>query len=236
MAGAYRATPIRALETETHTPPLDLYLDSRLAAFRERLAGSQVGQTIQEMCKVIQRKLRNKRGRRKALRPVPGAALDEWARTRSSDLGKATERKRMLEAWLRRWQATARPDSWDRVLRPPDPKVLKLHSGLRKAESSALVQFRTGCTGLARFLHKARVPGIESGLCGCGGGLETPRHVLVHCSKESERREELRRVGGGTLDFRKLLDTPEGTGVSSRWIVRSGRLHQFSLARSLLYE
>jgi hypothetical protein len=236
VAGAYRATPIRALETETHTPPLDLYLDSRLAAFRERLAGSQVGQTIQEMCKVIQRKLRNKRGRRRALGPVPGAALDEWARTRSSDLGKDTERKRMLEAWSRRWQATARPDSWDRVLRPPDPKVLKLHSGLRKAESSALVQFRTGCTGLARFLHKARVPGIESGLCGCGGGLETPRHVLVHCSKESERREELRRVGGGTLDFRKLLDTPEGTGVSSRWIVRSGRLHQFSLAKALLYE
>jgi hypothetical protein len=122
------------------------------------------------------------------------------------------------------------------VLRPPDPKVLKLHSGLRKAESSALVQFRTGCTGLARFLHKSRVPGIESGLCGCEGGLETPRHVLVHCSKESERREELRRVGGGTLDFRKLLDTPEGTGVSSRWIIRSGRLHQFSLARALLYE
>ena len=60
--------------------------------------------------------------------------------------------------------------------------------------------------------------------------------MLVYCSKESERREELRRVGGGGLDFRKLLDTPEGAGVSSRWIVRSRRLHQFSLARTLLYE
>ena len=46
--------------------------------------------------------------------------------------------------------------------------------------------------------------------------------MLVHCSKESERREKLRRVAGGRLDFRKLLDTPEGTGVSSRWIVLFG--------------
>ena len=53
--------------------------------------------------------------------------------------------------------------------------------------------------------------------------------MLIHYSKESERRGELRRVGRGrgSLDFRGLLDT---------WIVRSGRLHQFSLARALLYE
>jgi hypothetical protein len=122
-----------------------------------------------------------------------------------------------------------------RVLRPPDPKVLKLHSGLQKAESSTLIQFRTGCTGLAHFLHKTRVPGIDPGLCSCRGGLKTPRHVLIHCTQESERREELRRVGGGSLDFRRLLDTPEGAGVANRWVVRSGRLHQFSLARALLY-
>jgi len=122
------------------------------------------------------------------------------------------------------------------VIRPPDPKVLKLHSSLQKAESSALVQFRTGCTGLAYFLHKARVPDIESGLCSCGNGMETPRHILVHCQKEVARREELREVGSGRLDLRKLLDTPEGARVASRWVLRSGRLPQFSLARALLYE
>lgn len=60
--------------------------------------------------------------------------------------------------------------------------------------------------------------------------------MLIHCSKEAERREELRGVGRGRLDFRKLLDTPAGARVASRWIVRSERLHQFSLARALLYE
>jgi hypothetical protein len=43
VAGAYRATPIRSLETETFTPPLDLYLDSRLAAFLKRLENSEAG-------------------------------------------------------------------------------------------------------------------------------------------------------------------------------------------------
>ena len=40
VAEAYKATPIRALEIETYTPPLDLYLDERLAAFRDQLANS----------------------------------------------------------------------------------------------------------------------------------------------------------------------------------------------------
>jgi len=80
------------------------------------------------------------------------------------------------------------------------------------------------------------VPGVETGLCSCGNSFETPRYILIHCKKEQIQRKELRRVSGGRLDFRKLLDTLEGAGVTSRWIVRSGQLQQFSLARVLLYE
>ena len=40
ITGAYKTTPIRVLETETYTPPLDLYLDKRLVAFRDRLTNS----------------------------------------------------------------------------------------------------------------------------------------------------------------------------------------------------
>lgn len=35
-------TPTRTLELEIHVPPIDLYLDSRLAAFHDRLANSEV--------------------------------------------------------------------------------------------------------------------------------------------------------------------------------------------------
>jgi len=60
------------------------------------------------------------------------------------------------------------------------------------------------------------VPGIESGICNYGGGPETPRYLLVHCPKQSEYKGELRKVSRGRLDFRKLLDTPEEAGVTSR--------------------
>ena len=46
IAGAYKATPARALETETHTPPIDLYLDRQVAVFQKRLDSSLVGQLI----------------------------------------------------------------------------------------------------------------------------------------------------------------------------------------------
>ena len=47
--------------------------------------------------------------------------------------------------------------------RPLDLAILKLHKGLQKAESSMLIQLRTGRTGLRHFLNKVRVPGYESG-------------------------------------------------------------------------
>jgi len=37
VAGAFKSTPIRNLETETWVPPLDLYLNKRLADFEARL-------------------------------------------------------------------------------------------------------------------------------------------------------------------------------------------------------
>ncbi len=60
------------------------------------------------------------------------------------------------------------------------------------------------------------MPGVESDLCSCENSFETPRHILIHCKKEQVQREELRRANGGGLDFKKLLDTLEGAGVTSR--------------------
>src|SRR3984893_4015457 len=64
VAGAYRATPIRSLEVETCTPPLDLYLDSRLATFQKRLENSEVSRVIENSCNWIQARIRNRRRRK----------------------------------------------------------------------------------------------------------------------------------------------------------------------------
>ena len=98
-----------------------------------------------------------------------------------------------------------------------------------------LIQLRIGRTGLRHFLNKVRVPGYESGQCECNIGLETPRHVLLHCPQESERREALKESQGGSLDLNRLLDTPKGAPVASKWMIRSGRIPQFQLAGTLLY-
>ena len=79
-----------------------------------------------------------------------------------------------------------------------------------------LVQLRTGRTGLWHFLSKVRVPGYESGQCECDIGLETPRHVLLYCPHESERREALKESQGVILDLNRSLDTPAGAPAATK--------------------
>ncbi len=249
VTGAYRATPISTLEVEAHIPPIDLYLDSRLATFQTRLAGSKVEQFIENTCKQIQVKTRNRRGRRVAQKRTVGEYRRDWARERENWIQERqprqvrSEKERVLAAWKERWQEKettsqeqGREDIWDQVKRPPDPAILQLHTGLRKAESTVLVHLRTGRIGLRHFLKKARVPGYESDQCRCGTGQETPRHVLLDCPDEEERRESLRESQGRRLDFKTLLDTNKGAQAASRWMIRTERIAQFQLAGQLLYE
>ena len=112
----------------------------------------------------------------------------------------------------------------------PSASRLKLHKQLKKAESSVLVQARTGRIGLAHFLNKARVPGYETPACRCGLGDETAEHILLHCQLETERRQWRR----GTR-LRDLVSEPRNTASAARWIIQSGRIGQFQLASKLLY-
>jgi hypothetical protein len=73
----------------------------------------------------------------------------------------------------------------------PNRAVLKLHVGLRKAESSVLVQASTGRIGVAKFLYNRRVPGVLSAQCSCEAGEEPPRHMALFCIEEAGRRQHL---------------------------------------------
>jgi hypothetical protein len=59
VAGAYKATPTRILEVETYISPLDIYLDSRVAAFRQRLRISEVELIIERAYERLKIRLRN---------------------------------------------------------------------------------------------------------------------------------------------------------------------------------
>lgn len=215
ISGAYKATPIRTLETETFIPPLNLYIDSRIAAFQERLEKSPAYKTIQDAAQTIARRLRL--NRRKKQTKTLGQERREWHQRRRKALGEnSLEKKRVLTAWKDRWQSYNRP-ALNQIHSPPEAKVLKLHGKLRKAESSALIQMRTGCIGLSYFLNKAKVPGYDTGQCRCGGARETPRHLLLYCSLEQERRKDpdLPHKQG----FRFLLNSIPGTLATSKWVI-----------------
>jgi len=85
VAGAYKATPIRSLEAETWVPPLDLYLNKRLADFENRLQKPTLptpqtstaptryrppGQLVEEACKKVQSRFQWLGGTREPTKPL----------------------------------------------------------------------------------------------------------------------------------------------------------------------
>jgi len=108
---------------------------------------------------------------------------------------------------------------------PPTKQTLKLHEGLRKAESALLTQARTGRIGLVKFLYGRSVPGFTTATCQCGAGQETPRHMALYCTHEADRRHYLTR-----------RPEPDIARHFVRWMMYSGRLKQFALAKRLLFD
>jgi hypothetical protein len=232
VAGAFRATPIRELEAETFIPPLDIYCSELRARHIRRTYSSPVGTFIKEQCRMISSRLR-RRGPRRIVPQVVPVIQDKlnWALTRERTFG-TDSKKAILQDWHEKWHSGQRRSRWRSLASTEVPSAsrLKLHNQLKKAESSVLVQARTGRIGLAHFLNKARVPGYETPACSCGLGDETAEHLLLHCQMESERR--LWRRG---TRLRDLVSEPRSTATTARWIIQSGRIGQFQLANRLLY-
>ena len=54
---AFKATPIRQLETELYIPPLDLWLNRRIARFQARMEHSGIAQKIMDACSTIRARI-----------------------------------------------------------------------------------------------------------------------------------------------------------------------------------
>jgi hypothetical protein len=220
-------------------PPIDIYCNELRAKHLRRTYSSPVGAFIQEQCNTIRGRLRRRRrGTTHPRQEQPDHAsiaqeAINWAAQRELELG-GQGKKAVLSEWKIRWHkqqasTTSRPESIA-ARGEPDQSSLKLYSQLKKAESSALFQARTGRIGLRRFLASARVPGIESGECLCGKGRETAEHVLLFCDNRPDNT-----WSRGTR-FQKLVSEPTSGAQVARQLIQSGRLGQFSLASRLLYD
>ncbi|KAI1001818.1 hypothetical protein K3495_g6385 [Podosphaera aphanis] len=226
ISGAYKANPVHLLRSETIIPPLDLHLQHRAASLQTCIDSSDVLRHRELICSWI--RLRTKHRAPRCARPQLSQVASEID-LRSNWVRQWKEKQLLLSSRLR-----------DVVVCPPDKKVLSLHKHLRKAESSALVQFRTGRNGLKMFLKRARVMGIEDDMCLCSLGRENARHILLDCPIEKHRRRAL---------FKHLEeDLPPNTSIlrlpsdlrlvprTARWMIGLQRLTEFRNANLLLAE
>lgn len=247
VAGAYKATPIASLESETFVCPIDLHLDSLVSRAIHRLKQSPIVTQIESACTAVRRGLR--RQNQNIRRPIesvvhPTVMERDWEiawkdagdtpRT-EAPLARAAPsfaietKDAALRRWTQRWNR--RKTGWGEThARPPEKTILQLHKRLLKSHSSAIVQMRTGKTGLRSFLHRRRVPGHDSPACSCGYHCETTKHVLIHCPDRGNREQLL---ANGRLDCEWLLNTPEGARKAARWWIGKDILNQNALAREL---
>jgi hypothetical protein len=242
IIGGFKAAPIRSLETLTHVSPLDLFLTSKVVVYRKRVRNNgSISSLKGPTTGSEQRWASHKHVARTAAatvghpRPMREGWIEEWMNPgrERGPLGqeKRDIRRALQVRWREKWEA-APCSKMEAIPQPPSEKVLDLYQGLHKAESSLLVQLRTGKIGLRDFLYNIGVPEVTSAACACGHGRETPKHVTVFCPRYHGTREQLRT--NGHLDYKTLLTTAEGAKKVTRWWLRRGILEQFRLADKLI--
>jgi hypothetical protein len=71
IAEAYKFIFTRILKVEIYILPLNIYLNSRMAAFRQRLRISGLGLVIERACERLKIRFRNRRERRRRAKITP---------------------------------------------------------------------------------------------------------------------------------------------------------------------
>lgn len=243
VSGAYKATPIRMLETEAAVAPLHLYLNKRVAEFVRRSEETGKAQLIRSACKTAAGILDRAPNRRYRLTAAP------------SPIESTHEKQQRITRWLKdRDPDSAAIDDWNDAFRaareqrgrgvhfadepPGDRPSIERYRGLLKHEAAVLCQIRTGRVGLQAFLFKSRVPDAPTPLCRCGAAAETPEHVILHCNNLADQRAGLQSaLGANPLrtkgDLAALLDHPLTARTVVKWVLATGRIPQYRLAEEI---
>lgn len=94
-------------------------------------------------------------------------------------------------------------------------------------------QIRSGKIGFNAFLHRARVPGVLNSRCHCGWARQDAKHIILFCPEYASQRRQLIQETQ-TNDFRILMTEAKGIRATARWMIRTGCLDQFRLAKTQL--
>ena len=112
--------------------------------------------------------------------PPPQPRRRREAGQQPEEAGKERERQtasnkikgRGEKEWKKRWHESAKGRHLYRLSPEPSQANLQLHAGRPKPHSALLTQLRTGKIGFLNFLYSRKVPGVWSGRCTYGEGLE----------------------------------------------------------------
>jgi hypothetical protein len=105
-----------------------------------------------------------------------------------------------------------------------------LHRGLNRAQSSLATQLRTEHIGLRAYLHRRRVPEVESPACLCGYQSQNVKHVLTRCDRWSSNRGSWLQLLTSS-QYHCLLQDSKNISHITRWIIQEGFFKQFQLAQ-----
>ena len=258
VTGAYKATPTYMLEVEANTPPLDIYLNKSRARFEGDIDYGEGGNWVVDRAveKIRLRfgtgaqpgtKTRLEREREDLrkweedtkTRGTYEALFQSWKERVEDKEGKRRarlDRRRREEEQEGREHLPGPQWLGPRLFKGKRPwitlkKYAQEHDFLRKAESSALVQARTGKLGLKAFLFQRKVPDIATPLCDCGGAPETVGHLLRGCEARGEGLEALKEQFGPTGALFRRITTGKGARPIIRWLME--RLPEYKVAREI---
>jgi len=191
---------------------------------------------IQQACERLVKRLKPRARGLAISPPQKPTATEEAKEVISGWLGQAqSTTELMLEAWEARWKRGFHPDPL-KTTQPADTtpifsnKALKKHENLTKAESSLLIQARTGAIGLNDFLFRARVPEISTPYCECGQGKETVEHLVVWCPHPPKPRGPWAQKIRTRNDLYKALLGGAHTQAILAWLTGLGKLTEYRLS------
>ncbi len=98
---------------------------------------------------------------------------------------------------------------------------------MSRAESSVIVQARTGKIGLRSYLHS--IGAEDSRNCPCGEGAQSVQHILLCCPEFEELRETMWETRRET-DLKAMIGSSELAKRAAQFLINTRLLPQFSHA------
>lgn len=252
ITGAYKSTSQKALEHETATLPMEIYLKYRRVQHAGLSLNQPVRKIIEEACNKIEQKsdsykepltlLRNKDleiwerackeeeskdGQKRALKV---AAYQEWANSWPSQTRNLHNRHRSAadpEIWKAANIFTDRTTGKKKLTFRHTPS--ELHRNLTRAQSSIAMQIRSEHIGFNSYLYRRKIPGVATPSCPCGYPSQNVKHMVMVCPRWSKGRGEVLRKTK-TRSFEEMANNQEDIARITQWIQKEGWLEQFRLS------